>query len=85
MQAIDPQTSNGICYDMATLLPMVLPLAAPTPDTCDTPVTISPITTLLWFGQAMSLTQAQVLEAFGLASTIEIGRFDALKVRAPRS
>ena len=51
------RSSRNVCYDMATLLPNVLPLAAQLgPSGCENDVILSPLSTLLALGAPVGLT-----------------------------
>ena len=52
------RAGGGVCYDTATLLPSVLPLAAAVDaDGCQSDVILSPLSTLLLLGGPLGLTQ----------------------------
>lgn len=56
LSAVD-RSSGNVCYDMATLLPNVLPLAAQLgPSGCEHDVILSPLSTLLALGAPVGLT-----------------------------
>lgn len=76
---------SPVCYDIATMLPERLPLAAPVPDSCDpgrAPTAVTAASTLLVSG--VELTPSQLATAFGLdlPAGASIGRYNALQVRA---
>ena len=61
------RSSGGICYDTATLLPNVLPLAAQLGATgCANDVILSPLSTLLALGAPLGLTGDMIKVRMGL-------------------
>lgn len=76
------QPGDALCYDMATLLPERLPLAAPAPDACGAlvaPTVISALSTLLTTD--VPVAQATLKQAFSLPTNVTIGRYNAFQVK----
>ncbi|GAB4813333.1 hypothetical protein N2152v2_000379 [Parachlorella kessleri] len=65
------------CYDVVTLLPEMLPLAAPTTN-CSAPSAVSPLSSLLVYGGG-PLTQAALKRQLGIDVGITVGQYDAFK------
>ena len=70
----------GICFDTALQMPEYLPLAAPPPSTCNNAIIISPLTSLLVYGQVYGLTADNVKTALGIPTSVALGTVDVLKV-----
>lgn len=71
-QLADP-SAEVPCYDMATMKPMRLPLAAPWPTSCQVPIVISPLTTLMvsagWVGEWLGAGESSLPGAAIKAAT----------------
>ena len=73
---------SAVCHDVTSLLAVQFPFAAPKPASCDAPIAVTSLTSLLAYGKASSLTAAALLEAFSLPPSFALLSSDALKVGA---
>jgi hypothetical protein len=77
---------SSTCFDMATLLPEKLPLAAPVPipaegeGTCGAPIVISAASTIL--AEDEEVTQQMMRAAFQLPEGVVVGQYNAMQVGA---